>query len=74
MVREWDCLPDAVQVALAREALARAIMMIAEQADALAQEIECGNLADRGGADALRLFAAVVRINGKDDFSAAGRA
>jgi hypothetical protein len=40
----------------------------------LADEIERGNLADHGGADALRLFAAVVRVGGKDELAAAGRA
>ena len=38
----------------------------------LAGEMECGGLADRGGADALRLFAAVVRMEGRDDLAPAG--
>jgi hypothetical protein len=54
--------------------LNRAADSIASQAEVLADEIDCGNLADHGGADALRLFAAVVRVGGKDELAAAGRA
>jgi hypothetical protein len=31
-------------------------------------------LADRGGADALRLFAAVIRVTGQDELVMAGHA
>jgi hypothetical protein len=48
--------------------------MIAEQAEALADEIERGSLTDRGGPNALRLFAAVVRIDGADELAPAGHA
>ena len=61
MTAAWDLLSDDLQLALAREALRRAVATIAGQAEVLAGEIEAGTLADRGGADALRLFAAVVR-------------
>ena len=54
----WALLSDNVQLALARETLRRAGAAIAGQVEALAGEIEAGTLADRGGADALRLFAA----------------
>jgi hypothetical protein len=50
-----------VQLALAREALRRTVAAIAGQVGALAGEIEAGTLADRGGADALRLLAAAAR-------------
>jgi hypothetical protein len=74
MFPDWDNLPDDLQLALAREALNRAADCIASQAEVLAAEIEYGHLTDRGGADALRLFAAVVRAGGQDDRGAAGRA
>ena len=45
---------------------------IAVQADVLADEIECGVLSDRGGADALRLFASVVRMVGEDELAPVG--
>ena len=43
-------------------------------AEVLADEIEQGSLADRGGPEALRLFAAVVRVGGQDVLAAAGHA
>ena len=61
MIAAWDLLSDDLQLALAREALRRAGATIAGQAEVLAGEIEAGTLADRGGADALGLFAAVAR-------------
>lgn len=74
MFAEWNQLPEALQIALSHEALHRAAATIAAQAEVLATEMECGNLADRGGADALRLFAAVVRVNGQDELAPAGHA
>jgi hypothetical protein len=41
------------------------------QAELLAAEIESGRLSDRGGADALRLLAAIVRVTGIDADSSA---
>lgn len=63
MAREWTLLTDDAQLHLAREALARAADMIAHQAEFLATEMDAGALADRGGADALRLLAAIIRMN-----------
>jgi hypothetical protein len=54
--------------------LQRAADSIASQAEMLADEIERGTLADHGGANALRLFAAVVRVGGKEERAAAGLA
>ena len=73
MLADWNRLPEALQIALSREALHRAAVLIAAQAEVLADEMECGGLADRGGPDALRLFAAVVR-EGQDDLAPAGHA
>jgi hypothetical protein len=49
------------QTALHREAQRLAAEEIASQAELLAGEMEAGGLVDRGGPDALRLLAALVR-------------
>ena len=72
MLRDWNLLSDDVQLALSREALIRAAQTIAQQAEMLAEEIETGGLSDRGGPDALRLLAAVVRVT--DQEAVMGRA
>jgi hypothetical protein len=66
-------MTEDTQIALSRQALSRAAVMIASQAEVLAHEMECGTLADRGGPDALRLFAAVVRVSGTQSVPAIGR-
>ena len=67
MLTDWSMLSDEMQLALSREALRQAAETFASQAEVLAVEIDEGNLADRGGADALRLLAAVVRVTGRGD-------
>ena len=79
MLADWNVLSDATQLTLSREALRHAAETIASQAETLAQEIDLGTLSDRGGADALRLLAAVIRLNGQDmagirDMATAGHA
>jgi hypothetical protein len=74
MVADWNMLSDELQLALAREALRRAADTIAGQAEVLAQEMEVGTLTDRGGVDALRLLAAIVRVTGQDSLGAVGHA
>jgi hypothetical protein len=74
MVADWDSLSDELQLALGKEALRRAAHAIAGQAESLAGEIECGCLMDRGGPDALRLLAAIVRATGPDPWVGAGHA
>lgn len=71
---EWNQLPDEMQLVLTREALRRAAETLAEHAELLAVEIEEGALHDRGGPDALRLFAAVVRATQQDGFAVVGHA
>ena len=61
MASDWNSLSETMQLTLARQALRRAADTIAGQAEILAGEMESGALADRGGPDALRLLAAVVR-------------
>ena len=73
-VSRLERLSEDLQIALSREALTRAAVTVAAQAEMLAEEMERGGLADRGGPDALRLFAAVVRIGGKDELAAVGHA
>ena len=75
MPTEWSTLSDEMQLALSREALCRAAETFAGQAELLASEIDEGSLADRGGADALRLLAILVRVTGRGDLhEVAGRA
>jgi hypothetical protein len=70
----WTELPDEMQVMLSREALRRAAETLAQHAELLAAEMEDGALRDRGGPDALRLFAAVVRATQQDAFGPIGHA
>jgi len=70
----WTTLNDDQQLALAREALRRAAETLADHAEILATEMDQGTLVDRGGPDALRLFAAVVRTTNRDAFGPVGRA
>ncbi|HYF09326.1 MAG TPA: hypothetical protein VD970_17020 [Acetobacteraceae bacterium] len=70
----WSDLPEDHQLFLAREALRRAAETLADHAELLAGEMEQGTLLDRGGPDALRLFAAVVRETNRDAFGAMGHA
>ena len=70
----WTTLPEELQLVLSREALRRAAATLAEHAELLAEEMERGTLSDRGGPDALRLFAAVVRATNEDAFGTVGHA
>jgi hypothetical protein len=60
-MQDWPMLSEGAQLALSRAALAQAADTIAWQAETLAEEMETGTLDDRGGPEALRLLAAVVR-------------
>eukprot|EP01035_Chromulina_nebulosa_P011661 gene11661-biopygen9805 len=73
MARDWSVLSNDAQLMLAHEALLRAGELLASQAECLAGEMESGTLHDRGGPDALRLFAALIRVHGSGD-AAAGNA
>jgi hypothetical protein len=74
MLSDWNALSDDLQLVLSREALLRAAETIAGQAEILAEEMETGGLADRGGPDALRLLAQVVRLSGRSKLTIAGHA
>ena len=71
---EWQTMSDDLQLILSREALRRAAETLAGHAELLAEEMELGTLLDRGGPDALRLFAAVVRATNNDAFGTVGNA
>jgi hypothetical protein len=66
VIVDWSQMSDEMQLMLSREAMLRATDLVAGQAEALAKEIESGTLEDRGGPDALRLLASVLRLNGQD--------
>lgn len=70
----WNTLTEDLQLTLSREALRRAAETLADHAEILAREMEDGALLDRGGPDALRLFAAVVRSINGDAFGEVGHA
>ena len=74
MLADWNLLSEDLQLSLANEALGRAVQTLATQAEVLAAEMEAGALVDRGGPAALRLFAAVIRVNRKDSLAPAGHA
>jgi hypothetical protein len=74
VLADWNLLSEDLQLSLANEAMAQAAETLAAQAEVLAAEMEAGALLDRGGPAALRLFAAVVRINGKNSLGPAGHA
>ena len=57
----WESLDERDQVALARQALDRAVRIVTARAEQLADELERGSIADHGGVDALRLFAGLTR-------------
>ena len=57
----WETLSERSQLDLARSALDRAIGIVASRAESLAGEMENGGVADRGGVEALRLFATLTR-------------
>jgi hypothetical protein len=74
MPSDWNRLSDQAQLALARTALVQAAETLAVRAEALAREMEAGCMRDRGGPDALRLFAAVVRLSGQHEVGTVGNA
>jgi hypothetical protein len=74
MPSDWHRLSDQAQLAFTRAALVQAAEKLALQAETLAREMEAGCIRDHGGPDALRLFAAVVRVSAQHGFGTAGNA
>jgi hypothetical protein len=73
-LNDWDALSDAAQLRVAREALLRAADAVAHHAEQLAGEMEAGAISDRGGPEALRLLASMVRLTDRDTRVPAGHA
>ncbi len=71
---EWQTMPEALQTALAQQALRQAALIVAEQAELFAVQFTAGTLADRGAADGLRLFAALLRETTLETLPAMGSA
>ena len=71
---DWHILSDEAQLRLAREAMQRASETIADHAEHLAREIEAGAIADRGGPEALRLLATMLRLNARGTMMPVGTA
>jgi hypothetical protein len=74
MFPTWNCLTEDLQLMVSREALLRATETLATQAEALAIEFETGGLNDRGGPEALRLLAALLRSQADPIGAIAGHA
>ena len=70
----WQALADDQQAALAQQAMRRAALILAEQAELFAAQFSGGVLQDRGAPDALKLFAALVRETTLDSFPTLGNA
>ena len=72
MFADWNVLSEPEQLMLSQKALCSASHAIARQAEMLARQIENGLLADRGGPEALRLLACLVRMAGRNPAVPAG--
>jgi hypothetical protein len=71
---EWHAMSDALQTALAAQAMHRAALVIAEQAEMFSRQFGAGVLQDRGAEDALKLFAALLRETSTASLTPAGHA
>lgn len=71
---DWHTISEPLQLQLAQEAMRQASSNLAAYAEALADEIEGGFVSDRGGNEALRLFANLVRSVHGDSMATAGTA
>jgi hypothetical protein len=58
---EWHAISEDLQLVLANQAMRRAAFIIADQADLLAIQFATATLQDRGAAEALKLFAILLR-------------
>lgn len=71
---EWSRLSDDMQLLVSREAMRRAALIIADQAELFAVQFLAGILHDRGAADALLLFAKLLRETSAECLVPAGHA
>ncbi len=74
MLADWNLLSDELQLTLSREALRQAVEIVADHAESLAREIEEGGIADHGGAEALRMLAAIIMATRPAPLKTAGQA
>jgi hypothetical protein len=58
---EWHLISEELQLVLANQAMRRASTIIADQADLFAVQFATAVLQDRGAAEALKLFAVLLR-------------
>jgi hypothetical protein len=58
---EWQALSEEMQLLLAQQAMRQAAQIVADQAELFAVQFTQRTLADRGAADALKLFAMLLR-------------
>ncbi len=63
---EWTILSEEAQLSLSTAAMRRALSLVAHEAERLAAEIDDGHLTDQGGAEALRLLTALIRLDDPD--------
>jgi hypothetical protein len=71
---EWQLLSDETQLALAQQAMRQAATITADQAELFAVQFMTKTLADRGAADALKLFAVLLRETSADCLRPMGNA
>ena len=71
---EWQLLSDETQLALAQQAMRQAATIIADQAELFAVQFTTKTLVDRGAADALKLFAVLLRETSADCLRPMGNA
>lgn len=60
--KDWLSLSEETQLRIATAALRRATARLVAQAEGMAEMYDEGGLSDRGGADALRLLARLLRL------------
>jgi hypothetical protein len=71
---EWHSISEGLQLALARQAMRQAAHIIADQADLFAVQFVSQQLQDRGAADALKLFATLLRETSSECLGPVGNA
>jgi hypothetical protein len=71
---DWQTLSDEAQLALSQHAMRRAALIIADQALLFAVQFSSGALQDRGAADALTLFATLLRETSVECLTPVGNA
>ncbi len=71
---KWQEVSEDLQILVAQQAMRKAALIIAEQAELFAMQFKSGTLQDRGSADGLQLFAALLRETTVETLTPAGTA